>query len=287
METNDHLKFILKLLGCKNYRSRLAASAFKCFKNRNKICQDLGKHKLVDYTREVGLVKILPPGQALLKLDSDKLPLTDNEFKVLKKINQASGEIVPAQIKILSLRAHRRDLILKHLSERGLIEVETKVKRQRAEVWLTERGLEHLRDDYSPPQGSNPVISLDLLNNYLQFLRNTLPDKSQQEHNTSVPANKKFKIRKAAGIRDEEILQIIQELDRELGTQNYLPIFHLRENLQPPFSRDELDKVLYRLQENDQIEFSTLQEAHAYTPEQINTGIPQNIGGPLFFISLN
>lgn len=286
METNDHLKFILKLLGCKNYRSRLAASAFKSFKNRNKICQDLGKRKLVDYTREVASVKILPPGQALLKLNSDKLPLTDNEFKILKKIDRASGEITPTQIKILSLRAHRRDLILKHLSERGLIKAETKVKKQRAEVWLTERGLEYLRDDYIPPQGSNPVISLDLLNNYLRFLRNTLPRTSEQEY-TSVPLTQKSAIINTTDVSDEEILQIIQKIDRELGTQNYLPIFHLREKLQPPFSRDELDKVLYRLQGNDQIEFSTLQEAHAYTPEQINTGIPQNIGGPLFFISVN
>ena len=301
METNDHLKFILKLLGCKNYRSRLSASAFNSFKNKNKICQDLGDRELIDYTREIGSAKILPAGQALLKLDIAELPVKDKELKVLKRIGQASGVITPAQIKISSLRSHRRDAILKSLSEKGLIEVETKVKRQRAEVWLTERGVEYLRDDYNPHKGNNPVISLDLLNNYLRFLRKTLSFKPVPEDIsaslnsaslTSTSLNSQSLVpdsaaKKVTDISDEEILQTIQNLDREIGTENYLPIFHLREKLQPPLSREQLDKALYRLQGNDQIDFSTLQEANAYTPEQINTGIPQNVGGPLFFISLN
>ena len=285
METNDHLKFILKLLGCKNYRSRLGASIFNSFKNKNKICKDLGERELIDYTREIGSAKILPPGQALLKLDSAELPITDKELKVLKKISQVSGKITPGQIKILSLRAHRRDAILKNLSEKGLIEVETKVKRLRAEVWLTERGIEYLRDDYIPAKGNNPIISLDLLNNYLRFLRKTLPDKSEQQY-TSVPVTEESASKKTTDISDEEILQTIRELDRELGTENYLPIFHLREKLQPPLSREQLDKALYRLQGNDQIEFSRLVHSQGYTTEQINAGISQRSGSPIFFIKV-
>ena len=311
METNDHLKFILKLLGCKNYRSRLSASAFNSFKNKNKICQDLGDRELIDYTREIGSTRILPAGQALLKLDIAELPIKDKELKVLKRIGQASGAITPGQIKISSLRTHRRDAILKSLNEKGLIEVETKVKRQRAEVWLTERGIKYLRDDYNPHKGNSPVVSLDLLNNYLRFLRKTLSVKPISEDIsaslTSISSNSTISnstssnstspnsqslvqdstAKKVTDISDEEILQTIQDLDRELGTENYLPIFHLREKLQPPLSREQLDKALYRLQGNDRIDFSTLQEANAYTPEQINTGISQNVGGPLFFISIN
>ena len=83
---------------------------------------------------------------------------------------------------------------------------------------------------------------------------------------------------------DEEIVQIIRNLDRKMGTNNYLPIFHLREELQPPFSKEELDQALYRLEQQDKIELSSLQEVRGYTSEQINTGIIQDIGGPLFFI---
>ncbi|MCJ8279857.1 MAG: transcription factor RcaD, partial [Rivularia sp. ALOHA_DT_140] len=51
-------------------------------------------------------------------------------------------------------------------------------------------------------------------------------------------------------------------------------------------SRDTVDKILFKLQADDKIELSTLQEASAYTPEQIESGIEQNVGGPLFFISV-
>ena len=71
---------------------------------------------------------------------------------------------------------------------------------------------------------------------------------------------------------DQEILQTIQDLDQQLGTENYLPIFYVRQKLQP-LSREQLDQRLYHLQRNDQIELSSLQEATAYTCEQTDAGI--------------
>ncbi|MEH2051109.1 transcription factor RcaD [Nostoc sp.] len=279
METNE-LKFLLKLLGFTDYRAGLSLSAFDVFKtDKNKICKALGDRELVDYTREIIAVKILLPGQALLK-DPGEVPIADKELKVLEKISKASGKIAPS--KITSPKAAERDAILEGLSQRGLIEAEKSIKRAKAEVWLTERGIEYLRDDYSPNKGSNPVISLELLGNYLRFLRKTLRVKPEEVPTSLPPVNITDQ-----EISDEEILQIIEKLDRELGTENYLPIFHLRQKLQPPLSRDELDKALYRLQKNDKIELSSLQEANAYTLEQVDAGIPQNIGGSLFFISRN
>ncbi|MDB9488845.1 transcription factor RcaD [Dolichospermum circinale CS-537/01] len=263
METKQ-LKFLLKLLGCPNYRTGLSSSIFDSFKSeKNKICRDLGELEYVGYSQEVATVKILPAGQALLKLDSTQLPIDDQELKVLEKINKSSGKIAPSEIKVSGLKSDERDVILKTLSERGLTAAEIKMKRVKADVWLTERGIEFLRDEYNPQKGTNPVISLELLGNYLRFLR------------------------KKGNISDEEILETIKKLDRELGTENYLPIFHLRQKLQPPLLRDDLDQALYRLQKSDKIDFSTLQEVSAYTPEQIDAGIPQNIGGQLFFLIVN
>ncbi|BAY88368.1 MULTISPECIES: hypothetical protein [unclassified Tolypothrix] len=285
METNE-LKFLLKLLGSPNYRSNLSASTFDVFKgDKNKICKSLGDRELVDYTREIATVKILPPGQALLKLDpAQEVPITDKELKVLDKISKASGKITPS--KITSPKAAERDVILKTLSERGLIDAEWGIKKTKAEVWLTERGIESLRDDYNPNKGTNPVISLELLGNYLRFLRKTLREKPE-EVSTSLTIATESAFETISNLSDEEILQIIEKLDKELGTDNYLPIFHLRQKLQPPLSRDELDQVLYRLQRNDQIELSTLLDPKLYTQEQVDAGIPQNVGGSLFFISIN
>lgn len=273
------------LLGCDNYRTGFSSNIFKRFKSeKNKICRDLGELEYVDYSREVATVKILPAGQALLKLDSTQLPIDNQELKVLEKISKSSGKIAPSEIKVSGLKSDERDVILKTLSERGLIAAEIKIKRVNAEVWLTERGIEVLRDEYNPEGKAN--IDFNLLGNYVQFLRKNLRVKSEQvsilgsdniESHSDITSN----------ISDEEILETIKKLDRELGTENYLPIFHLRQKLQPPLLRDDLDQALYRLQKSDKIDFSTLQESSAYTPEQIDAGIPQNIGGQLFFLIVN
>ncbi|MCV3217138.1 transcription factor RcaD [Plectonema radiosum NIES-515] len=280
METNQ-LKFLLKLLGCADYRASYTDRTFDSFKkDKNKICQNLGDRELVDYSREIAAVKILPPGRALLQ-EPTKVAIADKELKVLEKISKASGKITPSEI--TSPKAAERDAILKSLSDRGLIEAELKIKKSKAEVWLTERGIEYLRDDYSPNKGSNPVISLELLSNYLRFLRKTLRDKPEPV-STSAPISVESAAVTIINLTDEEILQTIQKLDRELGSDNYLPIFHLRQKLQPPLSREELDKALYRLEESDQIELSKLAEPGDYTPEQVDAGIPQFSGGSLFFI---
>jgi hypothetical protein len=255
----------------------------KAFKGKDKICQNLGDRELVDYSREIAAVKILPPGQALLKTDTDQLPLKPNELKVLESISKASGKITPSKIHVKSVKSEERDAILQSFHEKGLIEADIKIKKTKAEVWLTERGIEYLRDDYSPKGAAN--ISLDLLNNYLRFLRKSLHGKPEQVA-TSAPTKEESAAVTIINLTDEEILQTIRRLDQELGTDNYLPIFHLRQKLQPPLSREELDKALYRLEEADKVELSKLAEPGDYSPEQVDAGIPQISGGSLFFITV-
>jgi hypothetical protein len=281
METNE-LKFLLKLLGCPNYRSSLSGSNFKSFKGKEKLCRDLGDRALVDFSREIAAVKILPAGRALLKMSIEQLPITDKELKVLEKISKSSGKTAPSKITVSSVKAPERETILESLGERGLIEVEKQLKKAKAEVWLTERGQEHLRDEYTA-KGSKPVISLDLLTNYLRFLRKS-PHVQRDVHQE--PLQTPTAVAVTSKLSDEEILQTIRHLDGELGTGNYLPIFHLRQKLEPPLSREDLDQALYRLEGSDQIELSALVEATRYSQEQVNAGIKQRSGSPLFFIKV-
>ncbi|MEY3256765.1 MAG: hypothetical protein RLZZ29_1900 [Cyanobacteriota bacterium] len=277
MNTNE-LKFMLKLLGYPSYRGNW--SLFRD-KEKTKVCQELERREYVDYSREIVSAQILPAGKALLQIEASQLPITAEELKVLEKIAKAGKKIVTSEIKITKLKSDQKEVILKTLGERGLIKTELKIKKNQAEVWLTDRGLEFLRSEYIPNKTYNPAISLELLGNYIRFLRkNVIPT----DPSGAKPVVDKITDRK---ITDEEILQTIKNLDRELGTENYLPIFHLREKLQPPLLRDEVDQALYRLQKSDKIDFSSLQEVTAYTPEQIDAGIPQNIGGQLFFIMVN
>lgn len=274
METNE-LKFLLILLGCSDYRSPLAAKWFDSIKSKEKIVGDLGERGLVDFDRGIASVKILPPGQAIIE-GSEESTLTPKQLRILENISKAVEKIAPSKVAGKSIKSSERDAILHRFQEQGLVEIEMAIKRQKAEVWLTPQGEEYLRDEFVPSPGTNPVFSFNLMTNYISFFRKFVqkPDNSA----AAVLTN---------NLSDEQIIQIIRDLDRELGTENYLPIFHLRDKLQPPFYRKDLDRVLYRLQQEDKIDMSSLQEASAYTPEQIDAGIPQDVGGPLFFISVN
>ena len=285
MDTID-LKFILKLLGFADYRtplSKIQPNNKTKASEREKICRTLCDRGWVECSHEITKLKIAPPGKALLKLDPSELPVTEQEFKVLRSCEKE--KITPGKTNI---PAAQRQAVIQSLVDRGLIEVETKIK----EVWLSARGQEYLRDEYNP-KGNQPALSLDMLNNYIRFLRKslsveTLPSNPHNGVSSSVQNGVSPQVRVSdSQPSDKEILQIIRDLDQQMGTENYLPIFHLRQKLQPPLSRNELDQMLYRLQRQDEIELSSLVEAIHYTSEEINAGIPQDVGGPLFFIVAN
>lgn len=71
-------------------------------------------------------------------------------------------------------------------------------------------------------------------------------------------------------------------------TDNGVPICHLREKLYPLLSKEELDESLDRLERLEKIELSELQQtnAYAFSSEQIDAGIAQEMGTPLFFVTL-
>ncbi|HEY9601926.1 MAG TPA: transcription factor RcaD, partial [Allocoleopsis sp.] len=162
METIE-LKFLLKLLGFPDYQaplSKITPNSKMSATDRERICRKLRDRDLVECSYEVTKLKITSPGKSLLKSDSTELPVTDKELKVLRASEKE--KISPGKT---GVPAAERGEIIQRLADRGLIELETKVK----EVWLSERGQECLRDEFSP-KGS-ATISLDLLHNYLRFLR--------------------------------------------------------------------------------------------------------------------
>jgi len=263
------LKFMLKLLEFTGYRaaiSKIKPNSSTKASERDSICKKLCDRQLVACVEEVAKLTIAPPGKGLLELEPSELPVTAVELKALKACTK--GIINSSDT---GIKAAARQAVLQSLVERGFIKA---VKTKITEVWLTERGQEFLLSEYE--SNSTATISLKMVSDYLRFMRKSVQKQETLESATeSAPA---------ISPSDEEILQLIRDLDQQLRTDNYLPIFHLREKLQPPLSREELDLALYRLERNNLIELSALQEVIAYTPEQIDAGIPQNIGGRLFFI---
>lgn len=205
--------------------------------------------------------------------------MEDKELKILLTLlGKDNYRASLSEIKLSQTKAAERDEICRQLCDRKLIDCTKVASKKNKEVSLSEKGKEFLVKEYLPTGGGNLTLSKTMLKDYLSLIRkfgssavNNHPQSSKEEINLPKPS-------------DEEILQTIIELDKELGTENFLPIFHLREKLQPPLSRDELDQAIYRLQKQDKLELSSLVEAVYYTPEQICAGIPQDIGGSLFYL---
>jgi hypothetical protein len=269
MNSTVELKFLLTLLGCVDYRSPLGAPCFKSFPGKPQLCQTLGDRGWVEYSQEIAIVKLLPAGKSLLALDTTNLPIDADSLQLLGKLADKSGKVALKDIATSKIKTiTSKQTVLQTLADRGFVELEWQMQKAKGEIWLTPQGLEYLREDYHP-DNVRQNINLQLLGYYIQFLRQPAPTTI-----AAVPA---------PALDDTGIVALIKSLDTELGTENYLPIFHLRQQLAMP--RNDLDQALYRLQKTDQIELSSLQETDAYTSTQIDAGIPQIIGGPLFFIS--
>ncbi|MBD2017176.1 hypothetical protein H6F96_24815 [Microcoleus sp. FACHB-53] len=270
METIE-LKFILKLLGFEDYRaplSKIELNSTPSEVEREEICRKLCERGLLVCSYKISKFKIAPPGKFLLKQDSDELPLTKQERKVLRA--SVKGRITPKET---GIPVEEQQVVIQSLADRGLIEVKPKHKKIK-EVGLTERGQEYLQYEYNPSESCS-VLSPELLSNYVQFLRKSFQEISPSSMKTQI-------------VNDEKILLTIQELEHQLVPDTGVPICHLREKLYPLLSREELDESLYRLERLEKIELSELQAANAYafSSEQIDAGIVQEMGAPLFFVTL-
>ncbi len=279
------LKFLLKLLSFANYRaplSQIQPTPKMRSPERNSICRELRDRDLVACREQIKNLTIAPPGKSLLKIDPTNLPVTPEEIKVLQA--SSKGTISPGKV---GLPAANRETVIEGLANRGFIAVEKEIK----EVWLTPRGEQFLVEEYQS-NSSSANITLKMLTDYLRLMRkfpvNSAYIATPNQAISSTVAAADITAEKSLGKpSDTQILQMIGDLDRKLGTENYLPIFHLWEKLKASMSKDEFDRALYRLQREDKIELSSLQEGMNYTSEQIAAGIHLELGGYLFFIILN
>lgn len=265
------LKFLLRLLEhSPDYRTRISKvkpESKTRSSERNRICESLCSKGLVEYVEEIQRYQTESAGKTLLKADTDTLPVSPHELALLKA--GATESVPPGTAS--KVPADERQPLLHQLKDRGLVRV---TKSQIGEVWLTPQGKQYLLNDCLPTS-PNARLPLSMVGQYLTFLRQSL---------AAIPPEET--VDDADSLSAEALLEKIRQLDQQLDTDNFLPIFHLREKLQPPLSREALDQLLYELQGQDLIEFSTLQDVSNYSPAQVDAGIPQDIGGALFYISV-
>ena len=286
------LKFLLRLLGSENYRSKIVAikpNAGTKASERDKICKKLTSRGYVEYDSNVTKFKLAPPGKSLLSLDTANLPVTSEEMDVLKA---CKGSTTPGKLR--KIPADDRQRMIDNLAERGMLEItDTSI----TEVWLSAQGKQFLANEYEP-KGNSPVATSSMLGDYVSFLRENLGQSRRQSLPTGQPQNQRplsqpgmqpssaMPIGSQTKPDKQAVLQQIKQLDRQVGSKNYLPIYHLREKLQPPLARPELDSILYALQRAGQIDLDSLHDQGKYSQAQMAAGIRQDNGGYLFFISV-
>ncbi len=316
------LKFLLNLLSFPNYRAPIShvkpTPKIKAAE-RNHICQELRAREWVACSEKIKTLKISTPGKALLKLGQVEGGLTPEEFQVLQV--SSAGKISPSKIDLPggTPAGDRLNIIeiIENLAARELLILEKEID----EVWLTEKGQKFLIEEYEPTDQLG-TITFNLLAGYLRLIRqfyaatapgvinpprngseNYLPPSRLINQSANLSINEldilqtirqldiQLGVLKSMDSKmstkrpsDEDILELIAQLDRKLGTENYLPIFHVREQLKDLFSREELDQVLYRLQANQQIILKSLEEVIHYSPEYFEAAIPQEKAWSLFFI---
>lgn len=287
------LKFLLKLLGCESYRGKvvdLSPSSKTSATERDRICQALGAEGLVEYSSEIAQFSIAPPGKTLLSLDTTSLPVTPDELKVLQA---CKGTMTPGKLG-QKVPANERQNLISSLADRGMLKI---VKNTMKEVWLSAQGKQFLANEYEP-KGNSLAATATMLGNYVNFLRENLSQSGGGHLPVSQPSPQKplsqpsgqsssvMPIGSQSKPDADTVLQQIKQLDQLTGSDNYLPIYHLREKLQPPLTREELDSRLYELQRDDRIELSSLHDQGDYSDHQVSAGIPQNHGRSLFFIAV-
>ncbi len=101
------------------------------------------------------------------------------------------------------------------------------------EVWLSLSGRKYLASEYTPTGGGNIILSKKMLADYLEFLRGYFSI-AQQEKQVTPPTAAELPADE--NVDDNEIYQAICNLDESHKTDNYLPIFYLR-NQFPSLSR--------------------------------------------------
>lgn len=272
------LTLLLKLLGCEGYRSdvvSLAPSRKTSVAQRDRLCLSLAEKGLIEYKQEIARFAIAPPGRTLLTLDSKNMLLTPDELKVLKA---CKGSMTPE--KLSKILESSRQGFIKNLAERGLVKV---TKQTMTQVWLTAAGQRFLMHDYVP-EGERAIASATLFGNYVRFLRAGLVESTSKDAIStamqSPPPNSLKPDRQA-------LVKHIKQLDQTLKTDNRLPIFYLRERLQPLLTPTELNDMLKALDRNRRLKLSPLTEPEKYTEAQLAAGIQKEDGSCLFFISLS
>ncbi|NCO74083.1 MAG: hypothetical protein GW795_02730 [Cyanobacteria bacterium] len=283
----QEFKILLKLLDKTDYRGKIGEikpnDKTKVSVVRN-LCEQLFNRGYIDVEEKILQIKINNNGKTLLK--NKALLDKENNLELIILNSCLKTSIKPSDIKLNP--ASKRDQLIADLVKKELIEIKEK---QIIFISLTSNGKLFLAQEFLCKGLGNINLSKKLLNNYLTFIRNcytnkdTLLFKSDNFlESPDIITSELEEIKEKNKPSIEEVLETIIQLDLEFNTDNYLPIFYVRNKYQSILNRQELDTILYSLQKQNKLSMSRLVDGSQYNSEEYNAGIPQKIGGPIFYL---
>ena len=280
---NAQLKILLQLLGKNNYGGKIAevkpTSKTTISQTRN-LCQKLKQKQYIEVKEKIEAIAITKKGKAYIP------QAKVNEKKILEKCLRSTCLVGKIKFKTALLKQE----IIEDLLSKDLI----KISRSKiTEVYLTPQGQQYLLTECNLLGKGNITLYKPLFNNYLQFLcQNLLTSGELTPTTTQVNDDRDEKQNQSISIvkpkqkpNDGDVLQTIIDLDKQNNTDNYLPIFHLRRYYEEVMTREELDQILYNLQRENKLSLSRLIDGSKYSREEYQAGIPQKVGGVIFYLS--
>lgn len=290
----QEFKILLKLLGNQDYKGKIGEikpnDKTKVNVVRN-LSQQLFNRGYIHIEEKILQIKINDDGKKILKNKSLSNKLSDSELIILNSCIKTTIQV--SKIKLTP--AFKRDKLILNLVKEKLVDIKEK---QIISIALTDNGKLFLAQEFLLESLGNIILQKKLFNNYLIFIRKHYQQKINISSNNKVSldqssqlkitSNKTEKINENINNNNKpsitEVLETIIQLDKEFNSDNYLPIFYIRNKYQSILNREELDTILYSLQKQNKLSMSRLVDASQYNSEQYDAGIPQKIGGPIFYL---
>ncbi len=261
-----HIKLLLKLVafpsdaGAINAKG-MAPNSKTSLTLCRRLARELARHELIEAPPQI--IKIHTTEAGTQAAFDPAIPLEPTVRRLLKDARR--GGITPRHQATRALGADPEPP-LRQLERQGLVTLDEAIHWIR----LTEAGRRFLREDYRPTQTSGQFTP-QMLGNYAAFLR--------AELGTTPPAIP------PKTLDAEALYQTVERLQQD-APGGLVPLYAVREAVEPPLDRASTDAHLYALAREDRIELITVQEQSNFTPQQLAAGIPQRVGGPLFYVTI-
>ncbi len=271
------VKLLLRLIAFAEYCAKITAKQLKPADKSpaaevRRSAQKLNREGLLELSNKITHIEITEAGKAARQAET--IPLPKEEKAVLAACHKGPISGNKKEVKALGPDANDR---LRRMASQGLLKLTEAID----QVWLSPSGSRFLLSELGSEHIGKSQIPAALLGNYANFIRDFFTSSSGQPAKslTSPPAANAAE----PSFDLDQLLKIIQNLRYAQGEDELVPLFKIREEVAHRASREVIDKMLYSLEQGEYIELVTAQEMGQYTDAEINAGIPQEIGGPIFY----